>query len=192
MTYRGLQLKNVLREVFGCFRRAAQSAQCELVGPGCAAQPKVNAAWKQSRQRPELFGDDVGCMVGEHDAARADPDCFCSGCDMTNHNRRCSARNAWHVVMLRHPNAAIAPSLGMDRNITGIVECGARVDIFGNADEIEDRQSRHRNSRTNPFSQNDGLRDTRPRLNPSAFTDGLMRCSSYIKLTIFRKDRAGR
>src|SRR6185295_4710461 len=48
----GLHLENVLRKIFGGFRRAAQGAQRELVGPGGAAQPKVNAAWKQLRQRP--------------------------------------------------------------------------------------------------------------------------------------------
>src|SRR5207244_3946812 len=61
----GLHLKHILREVFGGFRRAAQGAQRELVGPGRAAQPKVNTAWKQLRQRPELLGDNVGRMVGE-------------------------------------------------------------------------------------------------------------------------------
>jgi len=39
--------------------------------------------------------------------------------------------------MLRYPNAAIAPSLGMNRNIAGVVECAARVGVFGDADEIE-------------------------------------------------------
>jgi hypothetical protein len=90
-------------------------------------------------------------MVGEHDAARADTDGLCSRCDVTNHNRRRGAGDARHVVMLRHPNAAIAPSLGMDRNITGVVERAARIGAFGDADEIEDRQCRHRNSRTKPF-----------------------------------------
>jgi hypothetical protein len=40
----------------------------------------------------------------------------------------------------------------MDRNIAGIVERAARIGVFGDADEIEDRQSRHSNSRTKPFA----------------------------------------
>ena len=77
-------------------------------------------------------------MVGKHNAARADADGFCSRGDMTNHNRRRGARDARHVVMLCHPNAAIAPGLGMDREITGVVERATRIGGFGDADEIED------------------------------------------------------
>ena len=56
-----------------------------------------------------------------------------------------------HVVMLRHPDAAIAPGLGMNRDIAGVVERAARIGVFGDADEIEDGQCRHGNSRTKPF-----------------------------------------
>ena len=144
----GLYLKNVLGEVFGRFRRAAQSAQRELVGPRRAAQPKINTAWKQSCQRPELLGDDVGCMVGKHDAAPADANGSCSCCDMANHNGRRGARNARHVVVFGHPNPAIAPGLGVDRDIPGVVERAPRIGVFGDADEIEDRQCCHEIFRT--------------------------------------------
>jgi hypothetical protein len=59
---------------------------------------------------------------------------------MADHDRRRSARDAGHVVMLRHPDAAIAPGLGMNRNIAGVVERAASIGFFGDADEIEDRQ----------------------------------------------------
>ena len=75
-------------------------------------------------------------MVGEHDAARADTDGFCSRCDMTNHNRCRGARDALHVVMLCHPDAAIAPGFGVDRNVAGIIERAALFVFFGDADEI--------------------------------------------------------
>ena len=114
-----------------------------MVSPGRAAKSKVDAAWKQPRERPELLGDDVGCMVGKHDAARADADGFRSGCDMTDHDRRRGAGDARHVVMLRHPDAAIAPGFGMNRNIAGVVQGAARIGVFGNADKIEDGQCRH-------------------------------------------------
>ena len=70
-------------------------------------------------------------MVGEHDAARADADRFCARCDMTDHNRRRGAGDARHVVMLRHPDAAIAPGFGMNRNIAGVVLGAARIGVFG-------------------------------------------------------------
>jgi hypothetical protein len=41
--------------------------------------------------------------------------------------------------MLRYPNAAIPPGLGMDRDVTGVVERAARVGVFSDGDEIEDR-----------------------------------------------------
>jgi hypothetical protein len=40
--------------------------------------------------------------------------------------------------MLRHPDAAIAPVLGVDCEIPGIVERAARIGIFGDADKLED------------------------------------------------------
>jgi len=49
--------------------------------------------------------------------------------------------------MLRHPDAAITPFLGMGREITGIVERAARIGIFGDADKIEDGKCRHGDSR---------------------------------------------
>ena len=143
----GLHFENVLREVLGGFGRAAQGAQRELVGARRAAEPEVDAARKQPRQRPELLGDDVGRMVGQHDAARADPDGLCSRGDMANHDRRRGAGDARHVVMLGHPDAAITPFLGMGREIAGIVERAARIGVFGDADEIEDGKCRHGCSR---------------------------------------------
>ena len=126
-------------------RRKARSVSWSV--PGRAAQPEVDAARKQPRQRPELFGDDVRRMVGQHDAAGADPDGLCPRGDMAKHDRRRGAGDARHVVMLRHPDAAIAPVLGMDREIAGIVERAARIGIFGDADKIEDGKCRHGCSR---------------------------------------------
>ena len=77
-------------------------------------------------------------MVGEHEAAGADANGFGSCRDMTNHHRRRGARNSRHVVMLRYPDPTITPGFRMDRDITGVVECAARVGILRDADEIED------------------------------------------------------
>jgi hypothetical protein len=40
--------------------------------------------------------------------------------------------------MLRHPDAAIAPSLGVGGEIAGVDERGASVGALGDADELED------------------------------------------------------
>ena len=82
-------------------------------------------------------------MVGQHDAAGADPDRACPGRDMGDHDRRRGAGNSRHVVMLGDPDAAIAPALGMSGQIAGIVERAARVRFLGHADEVEDGQRRH-------------------------------------------------
>ena len=140
----GLHFENVLREILGGLGRAAQGAQRQLVGARRAAEPEVDAARKQPRQRAELFGDDIGRMVGQHDAAGADPDGLGAGGDMANHDRGRGTGDARHVVMLGHPDAPIAPALGMSRKIAGIVECAARIGVFGDADEIEDGKWRHR------------------------------------------------
>ena len=44
------------------------------------------------------------------------------------------------IGLVRHPDAAIARGLGMNRNIAGVVERAASIGFFGDADEIEDRQ----------------------------------------------------
>jgi len=45
--------------------------------------------------------------------------------------------------MLGDPDAAIAPVLGVNGEIAGIVERAARVRFLGHADEVEDGQRRH-------------------------------------------------
>ena len=124
--------------MFGRSRRSAQGTERQLVGPGGAPKPEINSTGKQASQRPKLLSDDVGSMVGKHDAAGADADGFRSCRDMADHDRCCSARNPRHVVVLRYPDSAIAPRFGMDRDISGIVECTARVGVLRYPDEIED------------------------------------------------------
>src|SRR5258708_30653178 len=69
---------------------------------------------------------------------------------MAKHDRRRRGGDGGHIVMLRHPDAAIAPSLGMSREIARIVERAARIGIVGDADEIEDGKGRHECSRMKP------------------------------------------
>ena len=113
--------------------------QRELVRAWGPAEPKVDAAGKEPRQRAELLGDDIGRMVGQHDAARPDPDGRRPGGEVGEDDRRRGAGDARHVVMLRHPDAAIAPSLGVGGKIASVVQRAARVRPLGDADKLEDR-----------------------------------------------------
>src|SRR3546814_13246310 len=45
--------------------------------------------------------------------------------------------------MLGHPQAAIAPGLGMGSEVARIVEGAAGIGLFGDAGKLEDRQYRH-------------------------------------------------
>ena len=98
-----LQFENIPREALGCLGRAAQGSQRQLVGSRRAAESEIDAAREQALERSELFGDDIRGMIGEHDAARADPDALRPGRDMSNHDRGRRAGDARHVVVLRHP-----------------------------------------------------------------------------------------
>ena len=131
--YERLQFENVLRKGIRRLRRAAQSAQRELVGAGSATESEIDAARKETGQRPELLGNHIGRMIGQHYAAGADPDGLRPRGDMGQHDRRRCAGDARHIVMLRNPDAAIAPSLRMGREIAGVVERAAGVRVLGDA-----------------------------------------------------------
>src|SRR3546814_8530681 len=48
--------------------------------------------------------------------------------------------DAGHVVMLGHPDAPVAPLLGVHRHVPGVVERAARVGLLGDTNEVEDGQ----------------------------------------------------
>src|SRR5699024_7945140 len=68
------QLENLLGEpVIG----VCAAAQCLGSGPVCAGsppEPEVDPVRGESRQHPELLGDDKWCMVRKHDSARPESD----------------------------------------------------------------------------------------------------------------------
>ena len=121
---------NVLGKGLGGLRRTTQGAQGELVRARGAAEPEVDAAGKEPRQRSELLGDDIGRMVRQHDAARPDPDGRGARGEVGEHDRRRGARDPRHVVMLRHPDAAIAPRFRMGGEVAGVVERAAGVGLL--------------------------------------------------------------
>src|SRR5690554_1257081 len=109
----GLKFKDVLGEIVGAFRSAPQSADGQLVGSRCAAEPEVDSARKQPLERTELFGDDVRGVVWQHDTSRPDPDGVGSASDMGKNNRCGGTGDTGHVVMLGYPHAVISPAFSM-------------------------------------------------------------------------------
>ena len=59
-----------------------------------------------------LFGDDQRRVVGQHDAARADPDPPRDRGQVRDEHRRAGARHRRHVVVLGHPDPAVAQPVG--------------------------------------------------------------------------------
>ena len=138
-----LHFENVLRKIISRLRRAAQGAQRELIGAGGPSEAEIDAARKQPRQRAELFGDHIGRVVGQHDAAGADADrCGALG-NMGQHDGGRRTGDARHVVVLGHPDPPVSPALGMHSDIARMIERATRVGLFGDPDEIEDGEGCH-------------------------------------------------
>ena len=117
--------------------------QRELIRAWRTAEPEIDAAGKKPRQRSELLGDDVGRMVRKHDAARPDPNGRRPLGEMSKHDRCRGAGDARHVVMLRHPDAPIAPFLGVSGEVASVVERAARIGLLRDANKFENGQGRH-------------------------------------------------
>ncbi|GAB1363241.1 hypothetical protein MASR1M32_24770 [Rhodobacter sp.] len=135
------QLLHVLGEVVGAVGRGADRAQGRLIGAGRAAKAEVDPPGEQARQRAELFGDDIGRVVRQHDAARADADMARLLPGMGQHHCRCGRGDALHVVMLGHPVTGEAQGIDQSR---GVLRLGQRVRgiaALADADKIKQRQA---------------------------------------------------
>jgi hypothetical protein len=69
----------------------------------------------EADERPELLGDDERRVVGEHHAARPDPDLGGRGGELGRQDRRRRARDPRHVVVLGDPVARVAEALDVLR-----------------------------------------------------------------------------
>ncbi len=118
-------------------RRAAQRDRGDGVGAGRPADAEVDAAGVRGLQQCELFGDGKRRVVGQHDAARADPDLRGVCGQMGDQHWRAGGRHRGHVVVLGHPVAGVAQSVG------GLCELGRRRQRVGrrlvgaHGDEVE-------------------------------------------------------
>ena len=141
--------------MLGRHRRTPYRLHRHLVGARRAPQPEIDAAREEARQRAELLRDDVRRMVRQHDAAGAHPDGLRPGRDVRDDDRRGGAGDASHVVMLGHPDAPVAPALGVGREVARVVQSGRLVGLLGDANELEQGQRRHRRLAGNTHTQAD-------------------------------------
>jgi len=138
--------------LLGRIRCAAQRTQRDTVGARRTTQSKIDTPWEEPFERPELLGDDIGRMIGQHDATRADADGVRAGGDMGQHHGRRRARDARHVVVFRHPNTVVAPTLRVGGEIPSIVQRAPGIGLLGDRHEFEDGE---RNvHRSHPCKQN--------------------------------------
>ena len=138
-----LQFQHILGEAVRGVGRAAHGTHRRLIRAGRTPQAQIYAAGKQAFQRAELLGDDVGRMVRQHDAPCPHPDRACATSDIRDDNGRCRTCDPLHVVMLRDPDALVAPLLGVRGKIPRVVQSMAGVGAFGDADEFEEAEGGH-------------------------------------------------
>ena len=118
--------------------------QCGLlIRAGCASQAEVDPSGIEGGQGAKLFGDDQGCVVGEHDAAGADADGFRSAGDVADDDGGGGAGDAGHVVVLGEPEAAVVEALGVAGEVEGAVEGVGGSGTLGDGGEIEDGERDH-------------------------------------------------
>ena len=85
-----------------------QGVAGDRVGARGPPDAEVDPAGVGRLEQGELLGDDQGCVVGQHDPARADPDPLGGGGDHRDEDRRVRRRHGRHVVVLGQPVAAVA------------------------------------------------------------------------------------
>jgi len=97
----------------------------------------------QRVERAELLGDHQRLVVGEHDAAGADPDPGRRSREVRDQNRGRRARDAGHAVVLGHPVAGVAELVDApgERGARG-QRCGGRR-AGTDRDEVEHGERHH-------------------------------------------------
>ena len=134
-----LQFHDVLRK--GFCRPVEVLAQRPLQfrpGPWRATQTQIDTPRKECVERPELFGNLEGGVIGQHDPARTDADTLRRISDMRQNHGSRTAGNALHRVVFRHPIAFAARFLGPLRQGDGGLEAFGESAAFADRDEIED------------------------------------------------------
>src|SRR3954453_7853788 len=82
-------------------------------------------------------------MIGQHDAAGTDANGFSSGSHVPDDHCGRSARDARHAVMFCEPEALVAPTLCVSREVKRIAKRAGRIRARNDGREIEDRERGH-------------------------------------------------
>ncbi len=131
------QLGHVLREHLGRGGVAAEGTEGDLVGAWSPADAQVDPAREERGQGAELLGDDQGRVVGQHDAAGADPDGRGPPGDVGDDHRGGGAGDAGHAVVLGEPEAVEAPALGVLSQVERAAKGPRSSAALGDRSEIE-------------------------------------------------------
>ena len=99
----------------------------DLIGARRSADAEIDPSRVQGFQGAELLGDDQRRMVGQHHPASPHADGGGSARDVADDHCRGGAGDAAHVVVLRHPIAHIAPTLGVPGKVEGVGQRQGRI-----------------------------------------------------------------
>jgi hypothetical protein len=133
------QAHELLRELFGVqpLHRAAQRQRGDLVGARRAADAQVDPARVQRLQRAELLGHHQRRVVGQHHAARADPDRRGRRGQVGDQHGRGRAGDGRHVVMLGHPEPPVSEFLGTFSQLSSVAQRIARRRPGGDGGQVQ-------------------------------------------------------
>jgi hypothetical protein len=122
---------------------AAKRTSGEWIGARSAAESEIDAAGEKRGERAELFNNDQRRMIGKHDAAGADADCFCAAGDVRDDDGSGGAGDAGHVVVLGEPEAVVAPGFGVLREIERVAEGVGGGGALWDGGEVQDGERDH-------------------------------------------------
>jgi hypothetical protein len=134
-----LKLQHVFWKAVGCLRRPSERQHRGLVGPGGAAETEVDPPRMHRFEGPELFGDDEGGVVRQHDPAGTETDRLGVGRNVGDQDARGGRGDRGHVVVLGVPDPCVAGPFGQLRQLDARAEAVARC--FAGADrcQVENR-----------------------------------------------------
>ena len=139
----GDEFDDVARKAVIGLHVPAKGAGGRHVAARCPSETEIDTVRIERRERSELFGNDEGRMVRQHDAARADADRARLRGDEAEGDGGRRARDPRHIVMFGHPEAMIAETFGMNREIGRAGERRRGVGALGNGRQVEDGGGDH-------------------------------------------------
>jgi hypothetical protein len=119
-TQQRLQFLHLARKLISSVRPASKCTLRVQVRTRRPPETQINPAGVKRFKGSELFSDDQGSVVGQHDPARANSDFGCSSGYVSYDDGSCCTGDANHVVMLGHPKAVISPLLGVDCEVSRV------------------------------------------------------------------------